>query len=111
MLLLLAPAKSMRDHELIDISVIYALPNEQIIVKMRLASGTTVAEAVRESGLVRRFAHIVEAPCAIFGQFVEPSRRLRSGDRVEILRDLLMDPKEARRRAASATRSGAKNRH
>ena len=92
----------MPQGEQIEVSVVYALPEEQLIVRMRVEAGTMVEQAVRWCGLLRKFPVLGEAPrCAIFGQLVEPTQKLRAGDRVEILRPLLVDPKEARRRAAA----------
>jgi uncharacterized protein len=99
----------MPDSERIEVSVIYALPNDQIIVRVLIAPGASVADAVRACGLLPSISPSGEVPrCAIFGEVVEPTRTLKQGDRVEILRPLLIDPKEGRRRAASAARSGGK---
>ena len=88
--------------EQIEVSAVYALPEEQRIVMMRVPLGTTVEQFVAMCAELPRMG---EAPrFAIFGQVVEPTQQLRPGDRVEILRPLLVDPKEARRRAASPNR-------
>jgi putative ubiquitin-RnfH superfamily antitoxin RatB of RatAB toxin-antitoxin module len=84
----------------VKISVIYALPDRQIIRELDLDAGATVAVALARSGLTDEFPEI-EAQAlqvGIFGQIRPPETSLRSGDRVEIYRPLLAEPKEARRK-------------
>jgi uncharacterized protein len=90
----------------VQITVVYALPDQQTVVQLEVAEGTTVLQAVELSKLASRFPEIaaVEPNCAIFGQVVATSRRLTAGDRVEVLRPLLIDPKESRRQAAAQAR-------
>jgi putative ubiquitin-RnfH superfamily antitoxin RatB of RatAB toxin-antitoxin module len=92
------------------VSVVYALPDRQAIVSVELPAGASVADAVERSGLARRYKEIGERPltCAIYGRAVKPEFVVREGDRVEILRPLLIDPKESRRQAASRERSRGK---
>ena len=86
-----------------SIAVVYALPDRQVSVRLVVDAGTTVAEAVARSGLAERFAEIEESEltCAIYGRVVLLTQVLAEGDRVEILRPLLIDPKENRRRSAA----------
>lgn len=88
------------------VSVVYALPEEQHCIALMLPAGASVAEAVRRSGLLQRFPAIGAQPlhCAIFNRVVDGAEQLRQGDRVEILRSLQIDPKEARRREAARSR-------
>jgi len=69
-------------------------------VTVELAEGASVADAVRASGL--------DSPSltgyAVYGERVTPAHVLRDGDRLELLRALLIDPKQARRRRAQAQR-------
>jgi putative ubiquitin-RnfH superfamily antitoxin RatB of RatAB toxin-antitoxin module len=92
----------------LDVQVVYALAERQTIVKLQLPAGATVADAVERSGLKQRHAEIGSRPlaCAIYGRTVTEATTLRDGDRVEILRPLLIDPKEQRRQAASRERQG-----
>ncbi|HLS80263.1 MAG TPA: RnfH family protein [Steroidobacter sp.] len=91
------------------VRVVYALPQRQhqAIVHLLVGENMTVAQAVERSGLLERFAEISASPlkCAIYGQVAPLSRIVRPGDRVEILRPLLIDPKESRRQAAARSRS------
>jgi len=92
------------------ITVVYALPTQQPIVELLLPAGSTVLTAVERSGLRERFEELRQRPlnCAIYSRAVPLSTILSDGDRVEILRPLLIDPKESRRRAAQAARGGGK---
>lgn len=99
----------MRQVESIRVRVVYALADRQSIVDLVVPPQTTVAQAVEKSGLIGRFAEIGSQPlqCAIFGRVVAASDTLADGDRVEILRPLLVDPKQSRREAATRSRKAS----
>jgi len=80
----------------VRVEVVRAWPRRHESVMVELASGATVAEAIAASGMDDG-SH---AAVAVFGEKVEAAQVLREGDRVELLRSLTMDPKEARRRRA-----------
>lgn len=82
----------------IGVEVVYALPERQILKSLRVAPGTTAAQAVRTSGLLEEFPQIdpQREALGVFGRRVEPDYVLVEGDRVEIYRALRIDPKEAR---------------
>lgn len=89
----------------IHVEVAYALPHKQAIVPMQVAAGTTAIDAVRQSGIERQFEglDLESARLGVFGKVVGPQTALREGDRVEIYRPLVVDPKEVRKaRAARA---------
>jgi uncharacterized protein len=94
------------EPKFLSITVVYALADRQSIVKLEVAEGTTAAQAVELSQLAQRFPEIAsqELNCAIFGQVVAATHRLSAGDRVEVLRPLLIDPKENRRQAVARAR-------
>lgn len=81
------------------VTVLYALPDTQPIVSVPFAEGMTALEAVRASGLVERFPAIGREPLVlgVWGVEVEPGFELGAGDRVEISRPLVADPREMRR--------------
>ena len=96
---------SMAAADQIEVTVVYAFPDVQTLVRVVVASDATVLTALNASGLLQRFSEIGSEPaCAIYGEVAQLTRKLSNGDRVEILRPLLIDPKEGRRRAASAQR-------
>ena len=64
--------------------------------QLELPAGATVAEALAAS----RFAAERPDAIAVYGELAAPERELEDGERVELLRELLVDPKEARRRRA-----------
>ena len=86
------------------ISVVYALPERQVVREVELPAGSTIAEAVERSGLMRDFPEIGMRPAivGIHGRVMPTDAILREGDRVEIYRKLRVDPKAARRRRARA---------
>jgi len=84
----------------IQVEVVYALRDEQVMVALEVEDGTTAGQAVERSGIPGRFPEIARAPVGIFGRVVSPDTPLRDGDRVEIYRPLSVDPKEVRRKRA-----------
>ena len=89
------------------VEVAYALPDRQRVVTLELpVDGLTAGQAVQRSGLLEEFPQIAEhaLALAVFGVVCEPERPLRAGDRVEILRPLLHDPRALRRERAAAAR-------
>lgn len=93
------------EPRMLEIEVAYAAPREQLIVSLRVPEGTTAAEAVDLSGIRVRFPEIeAHPPLGIFSHKVEPDHVLGAGDRVEIYRPLIADPKEVRRRKARQER-------
>jgi uncharacterized protein len=83
------------------VEVAYAGPEGAAIVGVELTDGASVADAIDASALVSRFG-LVDAALgvAIFGQAATRATPLRPGDRIELLRPLRADPKDARRRRA-----------
>ena len=80
------------------ISVVYALPGRQVVREFDLDRETTVAEAIRQSGLPVEFPEIGANTMlvGIYGKVVMRSALLKPGDRVEIYRPLKLDPQAAR---------------
>ncbi len=93
----------MTDAVLIEIDVVYATPARQKVVTLMLQRNATAREAVQASGLEEFFPGIDlhSGPLGIFGKAVGDSQLLESGDRVEIYRALINEPREARRAAAA----------
>ena len=94
------------DRAVIQASVIYALADRSWQVSVELAAGATVGDAIAASGLRDTVPGLDYAPerLAVFGKPVKEDSALRNGDRVEILRPLLCDPKEVRREMAERQR-------
>lgn len=85
---------------MLNVEVAYARPERQKIVAVQVPYGTTVAEAVRLSGITELFPEIDPdtIDMGVFGKVVKNpgAQALREGDRVELYRPLLIDPKQAR---------------
>lgn len=86
----------------IRVEVVLAMPGRQELVALEVETGTTLAGAITLSGLPERFEgfELDLKKVGIFGQKASPERVLVDGDRVEIYRPLIADPKEVRRQRA-----------
>lgn len=90
---------------MLAISVAYAAPGIEGTVALELPAPATVADAVAASGLLTRLQlDPTTIAFAIFGQRADPATPLRSGDRVELTRPLLIDAKAARKARATLAR-------
>ncbi len=90
---------------MINVEVAYALDNKQALLELQVTEGTTALQAAQQSGITGKFEGIdlENSKLGIFSKVVAPSQVLRDGDRVEIYRPLIADPKEVRKaRAARA---------
>lgn len=89
----------MSDFALIQIEVAYASPTEQAVLSLRVPIGTSVEAAIRASGILQHFPEIdlATAPLGRFAKRCGLDDLVQSGDRIEIYRPLLADPKEVRR--------------
>ncbi|SFK84188.1 hypothetical protein SAMN05216302_101737 [Nitrosomonas aestuarii] len=85
--------------ESIEVEIVYALPERQVLKKLQVPAGTSVEEAIHHSGIMHQFPEIDlnNNQFGIFSKFVKRETVLQSCDRVEIYRPLTVDPKEARR--------------
>lgn len=86
----------------IRVEVAYGDAERQKIIALVAHPGMTARQAVERSGMVRFFPEIdIQAlDLGIFSNSCPPDTVLRDGDRVEIYRPLLCDPKEMRRQRA-----------
>lgn len=96
--------------KLIHVEVVYARPDEQVLLALEVASGSTVGEVIERSGIADRFPEI-GAPLrvGIFGKETTLAAIVREGDRIEIYRPLIATPKE-QRQAKARLRGGRKPR-
>lgn len=92
----------MSGEPLIEVEVAYAQPAQQTLLAVQVGCDATVADAVRASGILDRHPEIPwpDVPVGIFGHKVGLDRVLEAGERVEIYRSLVVDPKERRRKRA-----------
>lgn len=85
----------------LNIEVAFATQQQQIVIQLEVDLGTTALQAAQLSGLYDGYPHIKDYPIGIYGKVVKADTLLEQGDRVEIYRPLLIDPKENRRRRAA----------
>lgn len=86
----------------IQVEVVLAMPGRQELVALEVSAGSTLTEAITLSGLPGMFEdfELDPAKVGIFGHKASLDQVLRDGDRVEIYRSLIADPKETRRQRA-----------
>ena len=89
--------------ESINVEVAYALPEKQVIRAVNVDAGTTIGAAIVQSGIMMDFPdlELEDADVGIFGKAARMTTVLSDGDRVEIYRPLIADPKEVRRKRAA----------
>lgn len=89
----------------VSVEVVCATADRQVLKRLQLPAGSTAREAALQSGLQDEFPGIdlAGAPLGIFGKALATpeTRLLEDGDRVEVYRPLLADPKDVRKRRAA----------
>ena len=85
-----------------EIEVAYAEPDTQVIINLKVEDGATVEQAIRQSGILQKFPEIDLRlnKVGVFGKRVLLQHPVRAGDRIEIYRRLIADPKSVRRQRA-----------
>lgn len=93
----------MADPAFLQVQLCYAAPGLQILKDLQVAPGSTIQQAILESGLLREQPAIDLSVCkvGIFGKVKTLETVLRERDRIEIYRPLIADPKQSRRRRAA----------
>ena len=86
-----------------SVEVVFALPEKQRLIAVDAVAGMTAAEAIAASGILAQFEgyELQELRIGIWGREVEAGQRLSPGDRVELYRPLVVEPREARRLRAA----------
>ena len=85
------------------IEIAYATPEKQIILEREVDAGSHARDAVKASGIDQHFPEIDLDSCdiGVFGKAVADDYEVIDGDRIEIYRPLIADPKEVRRQRAA----------
>ena len=88
--------------EMLHVEVAYAQEAVQEIIELDVQKGTTLEQALQQSGILEHFPEIdmEKNKVGIFGKISKRDTLLREGDRVEIYRPLIADPKASRRKRA-----------
>ncbi|MBN6710496.1 RnfH family protein [Haemophilus haemoglobinophilus] len=86
----------------INIEIAYALPDKYYLKKLQVEEGTIIQAAIFQSGILQEFTEIDlrENKVGIFSRPAKLTDTVNEGDRIEIYRPLLADPKEIRRKRA-----------
>lgn len=91
---------------MVKVEIVYLTQDEQIQLYCEFTEGTTIAEALSQSGLYQKYPETLHLPVGIFSKILPLSTVVHSDDRIEIYGPLLIDPKEKRRqRAKNSARS------
>lgn len=93
----------MGNADKITVEVAFALPGKQLILKLDVASDATLEEVIQASGILERFPEIdlLKNKVGVFGKLGKLDDTLQAGDRIEIYRPLIADPKEVRKKRAA----------
>ncbi|MBT8144019.1 MAG: RnfH family protein [Gammaproteobacteria bacterium] len=95
--------KNTGDDKSIEIEVAYAMPQRQVVLPVVIPAGMTAREAALASGVDQHFEDVDLEQCklGIYGRVVKDDHVMQPGDRLELYRPLLADPKEVRRQLAA----------
>jgi putative ubiquitin-RnfH superfamily antitoxin RatB of RatAB toxin-antitoxin module len=101
----------MANAENMPVEVAYAIPERQVIIEVTVERGATLMHAIELSGILQQFDEIDlgQNKVGIFGRLAKLTDEVQPGDRVEIYRPLIADPKEVRKQRAAegkATKKG-----
>ena len=85
------------------VEIVYALPEEQVIISIKVPTIFNVQQAIEKSGIQKKFPGIdlSKNKVGIFGKKTTLDQTLNDRDRIEIYRPLILDPKEMRRKRAA----------
>lgn len=96
----------MASPKIVHVEVVYANQKTERIIRVQLEEGSTIETAIDRSGILLLFPEInlTKNAVGIFSQRKKLVDQVSDGDRVEIYRALLVDPKEARKKRSSSSR-------
>ena len=91
----------------VNIEIVYAQPQRSIVKSLEMPPGATIADALAEAASDANFRDVdlANSPVGIFGKVTRRDVKLEDGDRIEIYRPLLEEPKLARRKRSSGKAS------
>ena len=93
----------MANAEKIHVEVVYALPDKQVVLALVVEPDATLEQVIRASGILEQFPEInmAQNKVGVFGKLGKLTDTLHPGDRVEIYRPLIADPKVVRKQRAA----------
>lgn len=85
------------------VEVIYPLPHEQLLMKVRVPTGSSIRDGIQASGILTHYPelNLETLEAGIFGKLAKLDTPLRERDRIEIYRPLIADPKAVRKQRAA----------
>lgn len=91
----------------IKVEVCYALPEKQTLLSLEVNSGDTIESIIQQSGILELYPEIdlAENKVGIFSKLAKLTDTLHAGDRIEIYRPLIADPKEVRKQRAQKNKT------
>lgn len=95
------------DADMVRVMVCHAAPGEVFLKPLEVAPGTTLGDAIRASGVLQAFPQLDLGVCrvGVFGKLRPLDTLVQQGDRIEIYRPLIADPKAARQRRVAHKRA------
>ena len=92
----------MASSENINIEIAYGTPGESVILTVNVPYGSTIMQGIEHSGILEKYPEIdlTRNKVGIFSKLKPLDETLNEGDRIEIYRPLIADPKDARRSRA-----------
>ena len=97
MRLLNGPSRCTVSADLLEIEVVYARPEQQVLIQVSVPDGSSVRDAIVLSNILSDELDLETLAVGIFARRVTLDYILKTGDRVEIYRPLTMSPVDARR--------------
>ena len=93
--------------ERIEVEIVLGTPERQVLQAVTVDNGATIADVVAASGIAARFPDldIDSLATGVWGNVLPRDYAVKDGDRIELYRPLEMDPREARRKLATAGRT------
>ncbi len=93
----------MENAETIPVTVVYALADKQVVLALDVVADATIDEVIAQSGILEQFPEIElgKNKVGVFGKLGKLTDTLHAGDRVEIYRPLIADPKQVRKQRAA----------
>ncbi|KDM91876.1 RnfH family protein [Photobacterium galatheae] len=100
---------SEQNNNLIHVEVVYALPYTQRVIKLAITADTPVQDIIERSGVLEMYPDIdlKKNKVGVFSRPVKLDATVHDGDRIEIYRPLLADPKDIRRKRAEQAKQEA----
>ena len=99
------------NQDYLELEVAYATPEKQLIISLQVPKGLSVSEVIELSEIRLSFPEIEANPTVgIFSHKVPLDYQPSTGERIEIYRPLIADPKEIRRQKAELEREEIKKR-